>query len=85
MLPHDLFASLFAHHRLVFDEVFGVERLGEFWDGASRPDRANVMLCSTSHVSFNNPCPTPASSNSVHAVQCPMPRPKHVWHWNAPG
>ena len=50
-MPHDIFASMFDRHRDEFDESFGVERLPEFWRGASRLGVSKALM---NHVS----CPT---------------------------
>eukprot|EP00959_Pyramimonas_sp_CCMP1952_P431556 9037884-Pyramimonas_sp.AAC.1 len=43
LLPHEIFSSLFHSHRLEFQETFGVDRLPEFWAGASRFGMPNVI------------------------------------------
>ena len=36
LLPHDIFSCLFHSHPLEFQDIYGLERLPEFWAGASR-------------------------------------------------
>ena len=38
MMPHDIFAALFTSQPIEFEEYFGLERMPEFWRGASRSE-----------------------------------------------
>eukprot|EP00959_Pyramimonas_sp_CCMP1952_P233669 4883433-Pyramimonas_sp.AAC.1 len=36
LLPHEWFSALYHRHPAEFQEIFGIERLRDFWDNASR-------------------------------------------------
>eukprot|EP00959_Pyramimonas_sp_CCMP1952_P012420 262274-Pyramimonas_sp.AAC.1 len=43
LLPHEMFSSLFHSHRLDFQATCGIDRLPEFWAGASRHGNQKAM------------------------------------------
>ena len=36
LLPHEWFSAMFHQYPTEFNNIFGVDRLGEFWNNASR-------------------------------------------------